>query len=181
MRRYWFPKPYADVVARFRVPAGFLLVGLFAWLSRPSLFSLAIGAAVSLVGLSIRAWAAGHLAKNQQLAMTGPYAHVRNPLYLGTLIVAAGLITAARRPVLGLVFGAVFVLVYFPVIEQEEQHLYKLFAGFAEYAERVPMLWPRLSPIAHGPFRPDLYIRNREYEALLGFLAGVGILVWKAL
>lgn len=180
MRSYWFPKPYADAVAKLRVPAGFLLVVLFAWLAKPSSTSLTVGFAVSILGILLRAWASGHLAKNEQLAETGPYAYVRNPLYLGTLIVAAGLIIATRQPVLALAFALVFVLIYLPVIEQEEQHLRKLFPRYAAYAERVPLLWPRLGAVTQGHFRRELYMRNREYEALLGFLAGSAILAWKA-
>ncbi len=81
--RYWFPKPYADFVARLRVPSGFLLLVVFAWRSRPTGGSLLIGLPIAVAGLFLRAWATGHLAKNQQLATTGPYAYVRNPLYVG--------------------------------------------------------------------------------------------------
>jgi len=102
-----FPKPYADVVARLRVPSGFLIVVVFAWFSRPTALSLEIGVAISLLGLALRAWAAGCLAKNQQLATAGPYAYTRNPLYLGTLMVAAGLSVAARSVGLGALFAAV--------------------------------------------------------------------------
>jgi protein-S-isoprenylcysteine O-methyltransferase Ste14 len=92
-----FPKPYADAVAKLRVPGGFLLVAAFLWLSKPSIQSLAVGLPVSFVGLAIRGWAAGHLEKNTALTDSGPYAWVRNPLYIGTLTVAAGLAIAARR------------------------------------------------------------------------------------
>ena len=180
-RRYWFPKPYADLVARLRVPSGFLLVAVFIWLSKPSLNSLSAGIPISAVGLFIRAWAAGHLAKNQRLTDTGPYAYVRNPLYIGTLLVAAGLVIAAREPWLAVIFGAVFLLVYLPVIELEEQHLRNLFPEYSQYAQEVPILRPRLTPIARGRFRWQLYKRNQEYNAPLGFLAGIAILVWKAL
>ncbi|MFN3323258.1 MAG: methyltransferase family protein [Bryobacteraceae bacterium] len=180
MRRNWFPKPYADVVARLRVPGGFVLVTAFLWLSNPNPESLALGIPISLLGLLLRGWAAGHLSKDRQLAMTGPYAYVRNPLYLGTLTVAAGLVVAAQEPLLAWIFSAVFLLVYLPVIELEEQHLRKLFPEYARYAERVPVLWPRYD--AHrkkGRFRWDLYRRNQEYQALLGFLTGVAVLLWK--
>ena len=179
MRRYWFPKPYADLVARLRVPSGFLLVVVFIWLARPTLESLALWLPVSLVGLWLRGWAAGHLAKNQQLVNTGPYAYLRNPLYLGTLLVAAGLVLASREPILALLFGAVFVLIYLPVIEQEEQHLRKLFPEFEDYANQVPLLRPRLTPFAKGAFQWALYRKNEEYQALLGFLAGTAVLVFK--
>src|SRR3954471_3745193 len=116
-----FPKPYADAVARLRVPSGFLIVLVFAWLSHPTAESLAIGVPVSILGLALRAWAAGCLAKNQQLATGGPYAFTRNPLYIGTLLVAAGLAVAASSIGLAVLFAAVFLLVYLPVIQNEEQ------------------------------------------------------------
>ena len=80
MPHYRFPKPYADAVARLRVPSGFLLLIAFAWLSRPSEASLLRGVPISLAGLALRAWAAGHLEKNQKLVDSGPYRHTRNPL-----------------------------------------------------------------------------------------------------
>lgn len=179
-----FSKPYADFVARLRVPAGFVLVAAFLWFSDPRGKSLALGLPVSLLGLILRAWAAGHLEKNRALAISGPYARVRNPLYIGTLLVAAGFVIAARRWELGLLFAAVFALVYLPVVELEEQHLAALFPGFDEYRRRVPRLLPLARPRPKGPavpFRWPLYAKNREYEALLGFLAGTAILLWKVL
>lgn len=179
--RYWFPKHYADEVQRLRVPCGFVLVALFAWLADPTARSLAAGLPIAAVGLAIRAWASGHLAKNQQLASSGPYAHVRNPLYAGTLTVAAGLAIASRSVTLAVVMAAVFALVYLPAIELEEQHLHSLFPGFAAYTNEVPMLVPRLrAPTSSGRFSASLYWRNREYQALLGFAAGVVYLAWKA-
>lgn len=175
-----FPKPYADLVARLRVPFGFVLVIAFAWLSQPSLRSLALGIPVGILGLIIRAWAAGHLEKNMRLAETGPYAYVRNPLYIGTLFVAAGLAIASRRWILGVLFAAVFFLIYLPVIELEEQHLRKLFPAYVSYAQRVPGLIPAFrSKNGAGHFRWKHYMRNEEYQAALGFLAGVIFLVCK--
>jgi protein-S-isoprenylcysteine O-methyltransferase Ste14 len=176
-----FPKPYADAVAKLRVPSGFLLVAAFAWLATPDLHSLSLGIPVSIVGLMIRAWAAGHLAKNSQLATGGPYRYVRNPLYVGTLLVAAGLVLATRRVELAILFGLVFALVYLPVIQNEEQHLRKIFPSYAQYAERVPALLPVKNPLESSErFRPDLYMRNQEYQALLGYLTGLAFMVWKA-
>src|ERR1051326_2533980 len=159
-----FPKRYADTVARLRVPTGFLLVAVFGWFSRPEPESLLWGLPVSILGLGLRAWAAGCLAKNERLATAGPYAYTRNPLYLGTLLVAAGLTVAARSLWLGLVFAAVFVLVYLPVIELEQQHLRHLFPEYGAYAARVPTLWPRARRGAQSlhPFRMALYLKNQE-------------------
>ncbi|HTS60690.1 MAG TPA: isoprenylcysteine carboxylmethyltransferase family protein [Candidatus Acidoferrales bacterium] len=177
-----FPKPYADLVARLRVPSGFLIVIVFAWFSLPTAHSMAWGIPVSLAGLALRAWAAGCLAKNRNLATGGPYAYTRNPLYAGTLLVAAGLAVAARSAWLALLFGVVFVFVYLPVIQNEEQHLRKIFPEYADYAEHVPALWPRLGSRPQGnpnPFSAALYLRNQEYNAGLGFLAGMLFLLWK--
>src|SRR3982750_3062917 len=150
-----FPKPYADAVARLRVPSGFLIVLVFAWLSPPTAESLAIGVPVSILGLALRAWAAGCLAKNQQLATGGPYAYTRNPLYIGTLLVAAGLAVAANSIGLAVLFAAVFLLVYLPVIQNEEQHLRKLFPEYEAYAHRVPALvgWVTDPPRRGAPFQ----------------------------
>jgi protein-S-isoprenylcysteine O-methyltransferase Ste14 len=175
-----FPKPYADLVARLRVASGFVLVLTFAWFSAPDFRSLAMGFPVSLVGVLLRGWATGHLEKNIRLAESGPYAYVRNPLYLGTLLVAAGLVIASRTWLLAALFAVVFVLIYLPVIELEEQHLSSLFPNFSAYSKRVPSLWPALRPIKSGArFQWSLYMRNREYQALLGFLAGEAFLVAK--
>jgi len=177
-----FPKPYADVVARLRVPSGFLVVAVFAWFSQPTARSLEFGLPVSLVGLALRAWAAGCLAKNQELATGGPYAFTRNPLYLGTLVVAGGLSVAARSVGLGVLFAAVFFFVYLPVIQNESEHLHRLFGDYAAYAAVVPLLLPRLAPFhAKNPnrFRLALYLRNQEYNAGVGFAAGMLFLLWK--
>jgi protein-S-isoprenylcysteine O-methyltransferase Ste14 len=181
MRRHWFPKAYADRVARLRVPAGFVMVGAFAWFSHPDFTSLAIGLPLSACGLALRAWAAGHLMKDKRLAVSGPYSFTRNPLYLGTLVTALGLAAAARSVGLAVLFAALFAAVYLPAIELEEQHLTEILQGYREFAARVPLLVPRW-PSAFGPerFSGSLYKKNREYQALMGWLAGVVWLVIRA-
>src|SRR5579862_2295972 len=143
MRRHFFPKAYADAVARLRAPAGFVMVAAFAWFSHPDALSLGVGLPLSACGLALRAWAAGHLAKDQRLATSGPYSFTRNPLYLGTLITALGLAAAGRSAGLAILFAALFVLVYLPAIELEEQHLAEILPGYAAFAARVPLLIPR--------------------------------------
>jgi protein-S-isoprenylcysteine O-methyltransferase Ste14 len=177
-----FPKPYADLVARLRVTCGFILVAAFAWFSHPDGKSLAVGLSVSVLGLLLRAWATGHVEKNIRLAESGPYSYVRNPLYLGTLLVAAGFVIASRRWLLAVLFACVFLFIYLPAIELEEQHLRQLFPSFAAYAQRVPALWPTLTPLRRPErFRWHLYVRNREYQALIGFVLGAALLATKVL
>ena len=157
------------------------MVAAFAWASHPTPRSLAWGLPVALLGLILRAWAAGNLAKDQTLAVQGPYSLLRNPLYTGTLIAAAGFAIASAAWTLAVLFAAVFFLIYLPVIDLEEQHLRDLFPGFPGYAARVPRLVPRFSwthEAAH--FQAALYRKNREYQAGLGYLAGAALLTTKA-
>jgi len=179
-RKHWFPKPYADAVAKLRVTSGFVMVAAFAIFSHPTQKSLAIGLSASLAGLALRAWAAGHLAKNQRLAISGPYAFTRNPLYLGTLLTALGLAAAGHSLGLAILFCVLFALVYLPAIELEEQHLSAILPGYAEFAERVPLLIPRW-PSSLGPdsFSAALYRKNREYQALLGWCVGAAWLTFR--
>jgi protein-S-isoprenylcysteine O-methyltransferase Ste14 len=176
-----FPKPYADFVARLRVPSGFLLVAAFGWFAHPSTRSLAFGLPFSAAGLVLRAWAAGHLAKNQQLSTGGPYAYVRNPLYLGTLVVAAGLAIACRSLGLAILFALVFLFIYLPVIMLEEQHLRDLFPEFEQYSRTVPALIPGRRPASRSRVSWALYLKNQEYQALLGFTAGLAWLIWRTI
>jgi protein-S-isoprenylcysteine O-methyltransferase Ste14 len=176
-----FPKPYADLVQRFRVPGGFLLLGAFVWLSQPTWCSIAASTPAWLAGMWLRAWAAGHLAKNEQLAQSGPYAHVRNPLYLGSLLVTAGVAIASRHLGLAALFAGAFTLIYLPVIQLEEEHLRNLFPEYAGYARRVPSLWPRWrSEPARARFQCALYGRNKEWRAVSGMLFAFVLLVLKA-
>jgi len=158
------------------------MLAAFAVFARPSDDSLAAGLAVSLAGLAVRAWAAGHLAKNQRLAVSGPYAFTRNPLYLGSLLAALGFALAGRSAGLGVLFATLFALVYLPAIELEEQHLTKILPGYPQYAARVPLLvpgWPR-SGLGPDAFSFPLYVKNREYQALIGWIAGALWLVIRA-
>lgn len=177
-----FPKAYADRVAKLRVPGGFVLVAAFLWLSEPTWTSLSIGLVVSGLGLALRAWAAGHLEKNRTLADGGPYAYTRNPLYIGTLSVALGFAIASRRWELGVLFAIVFLGIYLPVVELEEQHLRKLFPEYGQYADEVPRLIPTLRARASKRrFQWSVYKRNEEYQALIGFLIGAAVLIWKVI
>jgi protein-S-isoprenylcysteine O-methyltransferase Ste14 len=176
-----FPKRYAELAARWRVPAGFAIAIAFLAMARPTWPSLAAGGAIALFGLALRAWAAGHLAKYERLSTSGPFAHLRNPLYVGTLTVGVGFAVAGAHLGIGLLLVAFFVLLYLPVIEEEESYLRKKFPDFAAYERRVPRLWPRFSRegASRERFRFDLYTRNQEYQAFAGFLVVMALLVAK--
>jgi protein-S-isoprenylcysteine O-methyltransferase Ste14 len=173
---------YAKLAARLRVPSGFLIVALYIVAARPQPASVAAGLPLAAGGLLLRGWAAGHLAKNRKLTTSGPFACTRNPLYLGTLLVAAGFGLASWNPWLAALLGAYFGLVYWPVIGEEENHLRTIFPDYAAYEAQVPRFWPRFTGRSQrGAFQWALYRYNREYQALAGYLAAAAVLLWKLL
>jgi protein-S-isoprenylcysteine O-methyltransferase Ste14 len=174
---------WASVAKRIRVSLGFAFAILYLWLAHPSAWSLASGIAVAALGLMIRAVASGHVRKNETLTTSGPYAYVRNPLYLGSVITAAGFTIAARSGWIALAMVLIFVLIYLPVIRAEESFLRQRFAEFGQYAEHVPRLLPRRSPFGkfRGSFSWELYWKHREYNAFLGAALMIAALAVKML
>ena len=167
------------------MPLGFFCAALFILFARPRPATLAAGAPISLVGLWLRAWGSGHLRKNDALATSGPYAYTRNPLYLGSFIMGLGFTIASGRWWLGVLFIALFLGIYLPVMRVESATLGQLFGeSFQEYAGAVPVFLPRLTPYRSGPagkgFDKNLYLRYREYQAALGLVIAWGLLVFKA-
>jgi protein-S-isoprenylcysteine O-methyltransferase Ste14 len=175
---------YSRIARRIRVPLGFVFAVLYFWLARPTWRFLAIGVVVILPGLLIRALASGHVRKNEVLATSGPYAYTRNPLYLGSLLMGVGFAVAARNWWVGVVLVVMFFAIYLPVIRDEEAFLRQKFPEFEEYSRQVPRMFPRVKPNSSkdgesGAFSFDLYLKHREYNALLGALAMLAALVVK--
>ena len=181
------PKSYSEIAARIRVPMGLVLAFVYFVFAQPTPQRLLLGAAVALCGLMLRAAGAGHLAKNQVLATGGPYAYTRHPLYLGSTLAGIGYCIAGGQWWFFLVLGAFLGAVYWPVIRREEIHLSQLFPDeFGVYYRAVPFLSLRRCDIAlkqSGPtrFSWELYLKNREYEAFVAYLAIVLVLVAKML
>jgi protein-S-isoprenylcysteine O-methyltransferase Ste14 len=164
------------------VPLGFALSAAYLLLARPTPPLLALGGAIALGGVALRGWAAGYLEKGTSLATGGPYAFTRNPLYLGSSLIGAGFAVAGRSAAIAAAFAALLVLIYLPVIRREERFLKQKFgSAYDEYARGTPLFWPRpwrwVSSSAR--FRWALYRKNREYEAALGFVAGMCLVALK--
>jgi protein-S-isoprenylcysteine O-methyltransferase Ste14 len=173
---------WANTARRIRVPLGFAFAVLYFWLARPSWRSLALGLLLIVPGILVRALASGHVRKNEALATSGPYAYTRNPLYLGSLLIGIGFAVAARSWWVGVILVVMFFAIYMPVIRSEEAFLRGKFPEFDEYAKRVPRMLPRLTPSsgeAGGGFSMELYMKHREWNALLGALAILAALVIK--
>jgi protein-S-isoprenylcysteine O-methyltransferase Ste14 len=174
---------WARIARRIRVPLGFAFTALYLWLAMPTAISIQIGLALIIPGLAIRALASGHVQKNERLTTSGPYAYTRNPLYLGSLILAVGFAISARNWWIGAGLVLMFLAIYLPVIRGEEEFLREHFPEFAEYARQVPRLLPRLSYFGEvrGRFSWDLYWKHREYNATLGSAALMAALTAKLL
>lgn len=166
---------------KVRLRVGFLFGIAYLAFVRPTPGSLLLGLPIALAGLLIRAWAAGHIVKNEQLTTSGPYAHTRNPLYFGSFLIAAGFAMAAHWSALLLVI-ALFVFIYAPTIEQERTEIRARFPdAYAQYEANVPSFAPRVTPwrgqTAGESFSFRLYMRQREWQAGLAFLAVTAWLV----
>jgi protein-S-isoprenylcysteine O-methyltransferase Ste14 len=165
---------------KWRVRAGYP-VGIAAfWFARPQIKWLLCGAGVAFLGLLLRGYAAGHLRKHKQLAVSGPYAFTRNPLYLGSVFLAAGFSVASHSWVSTLLLAA-YLAIFYPVVIRREQSELKTLYGeaFMEYASQVPAFWPRFSlgMASTERFSWPLYRKNREYEAAIG-LAVAMLILW---
>jgi protein-S-isoprenylcysteine O-methyltransferase Ste14 len=173
---------------RIRVPMGFVFAAVFLWFARPSGLSLATSLLLVLPGLWLRGYASGYVKKNAELTVTGPYAHTRNPLYLGSMLIAFGFGAAAGSWILVLALAVLFAAIYIPTIQGEEEYLRAHFAGFNQYAAHVPRLLPRMTPAstgaAPGAFSRELYLKHREYNAAMGaaaIYAALALRLWLGL
>jgi protein-S-isoprenylcysteine O-methyltransferase Ste14 len=172
---------------RWRVPLGFACGIIFVVLARPETYSLIVGGFVALLGLGLRAWSAGHIRKNSALAITGPYAYTRNPLYFGSFLMGLGFTVAAGRTWLWIVFAALFLGIYLPVMRVEARTLVELFGeDYRVYARSVPLFFPRFIPYRVKAaetvkFDGALYLRYREYQAAIGSVIAWTVLALKAL
>jgi protein-S-isoprenylcysteine O-methyltransferase Ste14 len=179
------------VARRIRVPLGFVTAALYLfelWRHAPRPAAVAGSLILVVPGLALRAYASGYVKKNRELTQTGPYAYTRNPLYLGSILIAAGFAVALGSWMVAVVLAVGFAIIYVPVIASEEAFLRSTFPEFDEYCRRVPRLIPRLTPArpasggvsttpqttsavapaSSGRFSVARYLRHREYNALIG-------------
>jgi protein-S-isoprenylcysteine O-methyltransferase Ste14 len=168
------------IARRIRVPLGFVTAALYLfelWRRPPHMLAIAWSLLLVLPGLWLRGYASGYVKKNRELTQTGPYAHTRNPLYLGSILIAAGFAVALLSWPVAAMLSAMFLIIYVPVIASEERFLRSTFADFDAYCRRVPRLIPRVTAarptagqteVSPGKFSLELYLRHREYNAAIG-------------
>lgn len=159
-------------LARLRVPLGFAaFVGAF-WLASPTTTSLAAGAGIALIGQALRVWAAGHIEKGREVTRSGPYAHMRHPLYVGSAILGLGFAVAAASAGTAVLVLAYFLVTYVAAVRTEEATLDARFKGeYSAYREGRAEDVPRRFSAQRA------FGSNREYRSVVG-LVGVFALLW---
>jgi protein-S-isoprenylcysteine O-methyltransferase Ste14 len=168
---------------RWRVRLGYPLAIAVLWFARPVPQTILAGALIGVVGLWLRAYAAGYLHKQEVLTVTGPYAYTRNPLYLGSALLALGIGIATRSWISAAILCAYFALFYSVVMRREEKELLSRHgASFQDYARAVPLFLPRVTPArvtgdSAGSFSLAQYQKNHEWQATVGFLLLLVVLV----
>jgi protein-S-isoprenylcysteine O-methyltransferase Ste14 len=164
---------WGKAAQKLRVPVGTLLGVVFLLLMHPTVRSIWIGGSVAVMGWTLRLWAAGHIEKGRVLTRGGPYALTRNPLYLGSFVMALGILLAGQVYWLLIPFAAFFLAFYFPVMKAEEEELLQGYGSeFLSYAQRVPLFFPSFSrgEFASSSFLWSRAIRNREHRTLLALI-----------
>lgn len=171
---------FVALARRIRVPVGFVAAALYVIFARPTWASIFWGSVIILPALLLRTAASGHVKKNQEVTTSGPYGYTRNPLYLGSIILVIGFGVASRNVWLAAALVATFVALYLPVVRDEEKYLSAQFPEYSEYAQRVPRIVPRVSAEgSSSAFSSELYRKHREYNAALGSIGMMILLVLK--
>ena len=159
--------------ARWRVALGFLFGAIVLWLARPTWRTLIIGGAVAVVGEALRIWAAGHIDKSREVTSSGPYRWTRHPLYLGSAIIAVGIVIAARSWIVAGLVALYLAIPLWSAIRAEEAHLRDKFgSAYDAYAMR------QASPMVRS-FSGARALANREHHTIAGLLAALALLALK--
>jgi protein-S-isoprenylcysteine O-methyltransferase Ste14 len=163
------------LLARWRVSLGFVFAAIVLWLATPSPRSLMIGAAIAIVGESIRLWAAGHLEKSKEVTQSGPYRYTRHPLYLGSSLIGIGMAVVANSAIVAAIVIAYLVLTLTAAMRSEEAHLREKFGdAYDAYAQKR-------APKVERSFSWQRAIYNREHHTIAGLLSGLLLLAGKVI
>jgi protein-S-isoprenylcysteine O-methyltransferase Ste14 len=165
---------------KLRVPLGFVIAATVLYFAQPLPISIAAGLPIALAGAVIRAFAAGVIRKDSTLATAGVYALTRNPLYLGSSLLAAGFAVMSANELAASLLLVPFMLIYPRVMLREEAHLARLFPDeFRLYKSKVPRFIPRPTLAFRPAFSFEQYVANKEYNTALGFIAALAFMILK--
>ena len=162
--------PVLRFLARKRVPLGFVTAVVTAVLAQPTRSSWHVGLAIAIVGELIRIWAAGHLEKGREVTRSGPYRWSAHPLYVGSSVMALGIVIAAHSVIAGVLAVLYMVATLTAAVRTEEAFLRRRFGGaYDEYRRSEGDEMRRRFSAARA-------WRNKEYRAVIGLLIGFAFL-----
>lgn len=162
-----------QLLARRRVPLGFVAAAATVALARPTLRSWVVGLTVAVVGEALRVWAAGHLEKSREVTRSGPYRFMRHPLYVGSTVLAAGVVIASRSGVIAAIATIYMLATITAAVRTEEAFLRQTFGStYDEYRAA------RAEPMDRR-FSFARVMQNREYRAMAGLIIGFALLALK--
>lgn len=168
------------IAQRLRVPLGFVVAAAVLYFAQPTGISIAAGLPFALIGVLLRALAAGVIKKDSMLATSGIYGLTRNPLYFGSALLAMGFAIMSADEIAAALLSVPFILIYPRVILREEEHLERLFPNeFRKYKATVPRFFPRPTLHPRLSFSFDQYLANREYNTAMGLVGAAGLFVAK--
>lgn len=160
-------------LARWRVPLGFASAAIAVLVARPSWDSWRAGLLVAGAGELLRIWAAGHIEKSREVTRSGPYRWTRHPLYVGSAVIAVGVVIAGRSTLLAIVAGTYMTVTIAAAIRTEEAYLRQAFGDtYDRYRSSRADPMPRRFSIERA-------LRNREYRAVVGLFMGFAVLAFR--
>ena len=163
-----------QLLARRRVALGFATAIATAALAQPTWGTWRAGLVLAVAGEAVRIWAAGHLEKSREVTRSGPYRWTRHPLYAGSTLVALGVVVASRSAVVAGLVVLYMAATVTAAIRIEEAFLQRAFGdAYGQYRDARSEPMPRRFSLARA-------MRNREYRAAAGLVAGFALLALKA-
>jgi len=165
----------SEALARRRVALGWMVVVATLVLARPTWSTWRFGLTIAALGEAVRVWAAGHLEKSREVTRSGPYRWTRHPLYVGSTIMALGIVIASRSVVVALLAAIYMTSTLTAAIRTEEAFLSRTFGDtYDRYRDSRAEPMRRRFSLARA-------MRNREYRAMAGLAAGFALLALKVI
>jgi len=165
----------SEILARRRVALGWMVVVATLVLARPTWGTWRSGLTIAALGEAVRVWAAGHLEKSREVTRSGPYRWTRHPLYVGSTIMALGIVIASRSIVVALLAAIYMTSTLTAAIRAEEAFLSRTFGDtYDRYRDSRAEPMRRRFSLARA-------MRNREYRAMAGLAAGFALLALKVI
>lgn len=171
-----------EYLIKYRSTIASILLLVVLYISQPNALSISIGFIFILTGMLFRAWSAGHINKNNELATSGPYALTRNPLYFGNFLIGLGVAIAGRTPACYLIFF-IYYLVFFPflMVLEHRRMKEKFKEKYLDWYRRSNTFFPKIKRINHSDFNISLYFQNKEYRVAFFSLLVVMALIFKTI